>query len=372
MSFNEHFFRRAIELAESARGRTGTNPFVGAVLVKNGIIVGEGQTQQCGGNHAEIEALLAAGTDAEGADLYVTLEPCCHHGKTPPCTRAIIEAGIRRVFAGIEDPNPNVQGYGFKQLKEANIEVKTGFQQEGITRQLEGYLTNQTKKRPFIVMKNAVSLDGKIATNSGASKWISSPESRMIVHKLRQNTGTVLTGIDTVLCDDPLLNIRFGDADKLDHSAYLRVILDRRLRIPLESKIVATSQDIPTILFKSHSYKDTSKEKQLLRGKIEILSVPENKQGYLSLLSVVEELYNRGITNVLLEAGCKLNSSFLRDQLIDKVYYFMAPKFLGGQKTVIDNIGITNPSEALKMRIDKIENIGPDILIIGYPEYHIK
>lgn len=366
--FEEKYFEEAYRLAERGRGRCGINPFVGAVLVRNNTIVGKGYTQECGKNHAEIEAITDAGKEAKGADLYVTLEPCCHQGKTPPCTTAIIKAGIERVYAGISDPNPVVNGKGFAELKAAGIEVTYGFGQKKIAKQLEYYLTYRRENRPFIMMKNAVSLDGKIAAQSGDAKWISSPESREYGHALRREAGTVVTGIETLLNDNPLLNVRLKDATE----PVLRLIMDSRLRIPLDSEIVKTAGEIPTIVFKSEEYSDKNKEEKLLGFNVGIESLPSENKEYLSLISLMEFACSKEIPTILVEAGTRLSSSFLRGELVDKIYYFIAPKIIGGGNTVFDNLNIEKMSQALHIEIDKMETVGPDLLIIGYPQYSRK
>lgn len=367
--YNENFFEKAYRLAETARGKTGSNPFVGAVIVKDGKIAGTGCTQACGCNHAEIEALIAAGEKARGSDLYVTLEPCCHQGRTPPCTDAVIKAGIKRVFIGMEDPNPLVCGKGIAALRKAGIEVTSGIEKEKIAKQLEVYVTNQLKNRPFFAMKNAVSLDGKIAVDTGASKWITSPAAREYVHRLRKELQVILTGVNTVIKDDPLLNIRLNDRDSIDCGIRLRVILDSKLRIPVDSRIVNTAASIPTLIFKENSYNNRDKENQLTSKNVQILSVPENKEGGLSLTAVSDELKKHDINSVLIEAGTVLNSSFLRYGLLDKIYYFIAPKILGGSRSVFKNLDIKTPAEALPVEIDRISHVGGDILVIGYPRY---
>lgn len=365
MGYREEFFRAAFELAEKGRGKSGINPFVGAILVKDDQIIGRGYTQACGGNHAEIEAILNATESTDGAELYVTLEPCCHFGRTPPCTGALIKAGIKRVYAGITDPNPLVNGKGFQALQDAGIEVQAGFMKEEIEQQLEYYLTNRAKHRPFIMMKNAVSLDGKIATAEGDSRWITTADSREYTHRLRREAGAVVTGIDTVLSDDPLLNVRLQGRSE----PVLRIILDSRLRIPPDSQIVKTAVEIPTIIFKRDDYSEPEKEDLLKDHKIRILSLPAVNSVYLSLDALLEELYSMEIPLLLLEAGSRLSSSFLKAGLVDKIYYFIAPKLIGGHNTVLNDLGISKLQEAIDLRIERIERIDKDILLIGYPEY---
>lgn len=369
MTNNEHFFEKAIELAEKARGKTGMNPIVGAVVVKENNIVGTGYTQECGKNHAEIEALLAAGEAAKGAELYVTLEPCCHQGKTGPCTEAIIEAGIKKVYAGIIDPNPSVNGCGFEALKQAGIEVVTGLAEERVRKQLEVYLTNRSENRPFFAMKSAVSLDGKLACSTGASKWISSTESRELGYRLRKDYKVILTGIRTVLRDDPLLDVRLDSGNEPSCQAELRIVLDSKLRIPRDSKLVLTASKIPVLLIKSKDYRNPEKEKELYAAGVEIASAECNDKGELSLQDIIKILNQREIPSVLIEAGGQINTCFLTHRLIDKIYYFIAPKILGGNIGVFNDLRIHKPSDAIRFKREEMIIIGDDILLVGYPRY---
>jgi diaminohydroxyphosphoribosylaminopyrimidine deaminase / 5-amino-6-(5-phosphoribosylamino)uracil reductase len=363
MSYNETFMLEAYKLAEESRGNTGNNPFVGALIVKNGKITGRGRTQQCGKNHAEVEALIAAGANSKDGEMYVTLEPCCHQGKTPPCTEAIIEAGIKKVYAGIIDPNPLVNGKGLLMLKEAGIKVEYNYLQQEINRQLEYYLTNVRENRPFFIMKSAVSLDGKVALDSGESKWITSEQSRENVHRLRNEADAILTGIDTVLYDDPLLSVRLPDKC----TSPLRIVLDSKLRIPLNSQIVVSAREIPTVIFKDSQYRAPEKENKLIADGISIKNLPLDESGKLSLQSLVSELHLMGLQTVMVEAGPKLNSNLLRAGLIDKIYYFIAPKILGGTRSVLNELNIESMDKVVKLEFDKIERVGEDLLIIAYP-----
>ncbi len=429
--FKEQYFKLAYELAERGRGKCSPNPFVGAVIVKDDKIIGKGFTQPYGKDHAEVQAIKDANKDSDStskrsvelrtidSEMYVTLEPCAHFGTTPPCCDAIIQAGIKKVYIGIKDPNPLVNGKGFQKLKEAGIQVETGFWEDKIRKQLEYYQTFINKKRPFVIMKNAVSLDGKIATESGDAKWISSKKSREFVHRLRNEADVILTGIGTVLKDDPLLNVRmlkssepcpafdgcslnFGMIDnsqtgvdstimKITHPATkdaplsrgdftqeiihpMRVILDSNLIIPLNSKIVQTAKDIKTIVFARKDFQDKQKKISKLEGKgIEIIFVTSiknfpNSGNLLSLDRILNELYKRNYYSVMIEAGSKVCSSFLREKLVDKMFYFISPKIIGGDFSLFREIMISKMDEAIKMKIDKIEKIGDDILVIGYPK----
>lgn len=365
--FKEEYFTRAFNLAEKGRGKTSPNPFAGAVIVKNNRIVGEGYTQPCGQDHAEIQALKKAGAETKDAEMYVTLEPCSHYGKTPPCTEAIIKAGIKKVFAGIQDPNPKVNGSGFKRLKEAGIKVKKGLREKDIRKQLEYYLTYITRKRPFIIMKNAVSLDGNISTISGDSKWISSKEARKDTHILRNEVDGILTGSGTVEADDPLLNVRLSASDACRHP--LRFILDSNLKTSPNSKLAKSARQIKTVIFKDSAYQNPDKEKALLKHSVEIIGVSKDQNG-LDLTEILPKIYDFEITSLMIEAGAKVASSFMKSGFVDKLYYYIAPKIIGGNKSVFSELKLKKLKDCFKIDIDKIEKIGDDIKIIAYLNKH--
>ena len=373
--FEEKYFKMAFELAERGRGKCSPNPFVGAVIVKNGKIVGKGFTQPYGKDHAEVRAIKDAGQNCQNAEMYVTLEPCAHFGKTPPCADAIIKAGIKKVYAGIQDPNPLVNGKGFQKLKNAGVEVHAGIWEDKIKKQIEYYLTFITKKRPFVIMKNAVSLDGKIATENGDAKWISGEESRKRTHMLRNEVDVVLTGIGTVLQDDPLLNVRLVNDSQNDVQHPIRAILDSNLMIPFDSKIVQSAKDIKTIIFirKDLVGKENKIEKLEALG-LEIVPIASAEmsvdfQNRLDLSEVLSELYVRKYYSIMIEAGSKVCSSFLEKKFVDKIYCFIAPKIVGGNFALFRELKIRSMSQSVKLKIDSIEKSGEDILIVAYPRY---
>jgi len=355
--------KRAIELAENARGKCSPNPYVGAVIVKDGVIIGEGFTQAYGSDHAEVQAVKNCKTVCAGAEMYVTLEPCAHYGKTPPCAKAIIESGISKVFYGISDPNLLVAGKGQQMLEAAGIEVEHGFCFDEISKQLEYYLTYITKKRPFVILKTAVSMDGRIAAQDGTSRWISCETSRQKTHELRQEADAVITGIGTVLKDNPLLNVRLENPYKQP----VRVVLDSRLSIPLIAQIVGTAHAHPTIVFCNAKKSNLRKEKALAELGIEIIKI-ESPPAFLRLETVLDELYKRKISVVMVEAGSGVNTSFLKAGLVDKLYMFIAPKLLGGEHTAWQNIGIDTIDKALDLQDVKLTQIDTDILITAYPK----
>jgi diaminohydroxyphosphoribosylaminopyrimidine deaminase / 5-amino-6-(5-phosphoribosylamino)uracil reductase len=355
------YMQRAVDLAEKARGKCSPNPFVGAVIVKNGRVIGEGWTQSYGSDHAEVQAIKNCSEPCNDADIYVTLEPCSHYGKTPPCAKAIIENGIKSVYIGIPDPNTLVSGQGIAMLSEAGIQVNTGFLADIITKQLEHYLTWITKQRPFVILKTAVSLDGRIAAEDGSSKWITCEESRKRVHELRQEADAVLTGIGTVLKDDPLLNVRL----KNPHKQPLRIILDTNLSIPLQSKIALTAAEYKTLVFTGKDTSNPAKEEKLNELGVEICRI-DSDGCKLDLQQLLAELYNRKIQLVMVEAGTKLNSSFLKAGLVDKLYMFIAPKLLGGSHLAWQDIGIGNIEQSLNLKGVEYTSVGTDILLTAY------
>jgi diaminohydroxyphosphoribosylaminopyrimidine deaminase / 5-amino-6-(5-phosphoribosylamino)uracil reductase len=362
MEYSEKYFHHAYQLAEKGRGRTSPNPFVGAVLVKDDKVIGTGYTQAYGQDHAEVQAIKAAKSQCRGADLYVTLEPCSHFGATPPCADLIIKNGIKRVFIGMKDPNPLVKGKGIQKLKEAGIEIIQGIWKDKIEKQLESYIIYITQKRPFIFMKSAVTLDGKIADNKGNSRWISGEESRIYTHHLRQEADAVVTGIGTVLADNPLLNVRLPEVFKQP----LRVVLDPVLQVPIQSDIVQTAREFPTLLIKSSEYANQKKEDKLKELGLNIEAVSPLPEG-LDLKAVSNLLYDMKKMQVMIEAGPRLCSSFLRHSLVDKLFYFMAPKIIGGKHILFDDVGVEDLADSIDFHIDELKKIGQDILVIAYP-----
>ena len=358
------FMKRALRLAENARGLCSPNPFVGAVLVKKGKVIGEGWTQEYGSDHAEIQALKMAGENARGAEMYVTLEPCSHQGKTPPCTKAIIAAGIKRVFIGILDPNPLVNGRGVSRLREAGIEVVIGFMAPKIETQLESYLCRVLKKRPFVIWKAALSLDGKYAAQDGSSRWISGEISRKRVHRLREASYVVLTGIGTVLADDPMLNVRLP---KSRHQP-LRCVLDPGLRLPLDSKLAKTAQNIPTSVFCINGMENTEKALTLKKLGLKVFPVTVGDVG-LDLNQVLQQLFELGHSQVFLESGSNLASSFFAQGLVDKIHIFLAPKLIGGERGILSELDLPNISQAISLRKLSTRKSGEDIEIIAYPDF---
>ncbi|GAB1468737.1 bifunctional diaminohydroxyphosphoribosylaminopyrimidine deaminase/5-amino-6-(5-phosphoribosylamino)uracil reductase RibD [Candidatus Cloacimonadota bacterium] len=358
------YMRKAIQAAEKARGKCSPNPFVGAVIVKHDKIVATGWTQSFGSDHAEVQALKKAGDEARNADMYVTLEPCSHYGKTPPCALAIIASGIKRVFIGITDPNPLVAGKGIKLLKDAGIEVQSGLLEAKIRRQLEYHLCYTTLHRPFVTLKTALSLDGKYAAEDGSSRWISNEAARLYTHKLRSQNDVILTGIQTILIDNPLLNVRL----KVKHKQPLRVVLDTKLLLPLDSAFATTIPDYPSLIFCDAQLVDSPKAIRLkeMGAIVKGLALHD---GHFDLLEVLQQLASLGYYSVLIESGSGLAESFLKAHLVDKCLFFYGAKIVGGSKSPLNKLGKTNINAAIELTDIQLTRLGDNFLISGYPIY---
>lgn len=353
---NEKYMLRAIELAKLGEGYTNPNPMVGAVIVKDGRIIGEGYHKRCGDLHAERNAFKSLTESAEGADIYVTLEPCCHHGRTPPCTEAIIEHKIARVFIGSRDPNPKVSGKGARILREHGIEVYEDICREACDEINPVFFHYITKKRPYVVMKYAMTLDGKIATRTGKSKWITGEEARKHTHRLRGRYAAILCGIGTVLADDPMLNSRIEGAHQP-----LRIVLDSSLRIPMESQLVRTARDYPTMVVCA---RETEKKKLLEDKGVEVLCLT-NSDGKVDPNALLAELGRREIDSVLVEGGGEVHEAFRKSGLADHVCCYIAPKIFGGSgaKGPVGGLGVDEPADALMLNNRKITLLGDDLLL---------
>lgn len=357
---DEHYMRRALELARRGEGYVEPNPMVGAVLVRGDRVVGEGWHERFGGPHAEVVALQQAGELAQGATLYVTLEPCCHWGKTPPCTEAILRAGVRRVVAAMTDPFPAVSGRGLEILRQAGVQVEVGLL-ESEARELNApYLKRILRGRPWVIAKWAMSLDGKIATSLGESKWISGEQSRQLARQWRGKMDGVLVGIGTVLRDDPHLGAPPGSP-----RTPTRIILDTHLRIPLHSRLVNTARETPVLVVHGLPA-DTATRDALLRAGCECLAVPA-EEGRVSVPAVLDELGRRGMTNLLVEGGGEVLGSFFDIGEVDEVRVFIAPVLIGGRDapTPLAARGIAHLSEIRRLRTCHIQTLGSDCLITG-------
>lgn len=355
--------RRVIELARKGEGGTSPNPLVGSVIVKNGKLIGEGYHKKAGLPHAEIMALRRAGSRAKGAALWVNLEPCVHHGRTPPCTDAIISSGIKQVFVGIQDPNPLVRGKGIRRLRLAGIKVVSGILRKDCERQNEVFDKFIRTNMPFVILKSAVSLDGKIATRARESKWISSPQSRRIVHELRNQVDAVMVGAGTVVKDDPQLTPRLKNTRE---NPPVRVILDNEHIVSARAKVFQDAQTHPVIYCATKNL-PRAKEMKLKRMGVQILKLQE-KQGGIHLKQLMNKLGAMGITSILAEGGGEINASLLREHVADKIMLFVAPIIIGGRNAVnvVGGEGVAAIRQAYKIKNMTVQPVGPDLLIEGY------
>ncbi len=365
MQEKEEYMRRALELARKGEGHTSPNPMVGCVVVKDGRIISEGYHEKYGEFHAERNALTRCTEDTTGADLYVTLEPCCHQGKTPPCTDIIIEKKIARVFVGSMDSNPLVAGKGVQILREHGIYVETGILEEECLKLNEVFYHYITTKTPFVVMKYAMTLDGKIACATGDSKWVTGEIARTQVHRMRGRYRGIMVGIGTVLADDPMLNCRVeGGVDPV------RIICDSNLHIPLESQIVKTASEIETIVACSHESLEAEKKQEKIRklkeAGIQLIGT-EGAHG-VNLVELMKKLGEQNIDSILLEGGGTLNASALEDGIVNKVYAYIAGKLIGGMdaRSPVEGMGIDRMADAITLKDMEIERLGDDFCIVGY------
>ena len=416
---NPEYMRRAIELAKRGEGRVSPNPLVGCVAVKDEKVIAQGWHDHYGGFHAERNALTGVPRDVtEGADLYVTLEPCCHHGKTPPCTDIIIEKGIKRVFVGSDDPNPLVAGGGFAALRAAGIEVQTHVLKDKCDSINEVFFHYISTKTPFVVMKYAMTLDGKINLGdrftsdvfNGSLLWtvgedtegkktagsggvrITGDEAQAHVHLLRKRYSSIMVGVGTVLADDPMLNYRqevltgfgAGVSDRVESEADFdynptRIIVDSHLRTPVGSRIVQTAKDIPTII----AYVDTEMRGQISSGfgnvsasdrmsalaeaGVRLMPVESDGHGHVSLSDLLKKLGADGIDSILVEGGSSLHGSFMDNRLINRVYAYISPRLFGGQMSLspVGGIGVADADEAMRLADVEMLHLGDDICITG-------
>ena len=365
MQKKEEYMRRALELARKGEGHTSPNPMVGCVVVKDGRIISEGYHEKYGEFHAERNALTRCTEDTAGADLYVTLEPCCHQGKTPPCTDIIIEKKIARVFVGSMDSNPLVAGKGVQILRDHGIYVETGILDAECRKLNEVFYHYIATKTPFVVMKYAMTLDGKIACATGDSKWVTGEIARTQVHRMRGRYRSIMVGIGTVLADDPMLNCRVeGGVDPV------RIICDSNLHIPTESQIVKTASDIETIVACSQEALESERKQEKIRrlkeAGIQIIGT-EGAHG-VNLVELMKKLGGQNIDSILLEGGGTLNASALEDGIVNKVYAYIAGKLIGGMdaRSPVEGMGIDRMADAITLQNMEIEKLGDDFCIVGY------
>ena len=357
----DHMYR-AIELAK--RGNTAPNPMVGAVLVKAGKTIAEGFHSYAGASHAEVVALRKAGKKAKGADLYVNLEPCCHQGRTPPCTDVIIKSGVSRVYIGMKDPNKLVNGKGIRRLKAAGIEVSVGLLKEKCEKLNEVFVKVMKTGLPFVTMKTAISLDGKIATRMGNSQWISGTESRNFVHELRNQNSSILVGTNTILKDNPQLTCRLKK-QKVKHPT--RIILDRGNKISLKAKIFSNSKK-QRVIYVAGSKLLLQRKKTLVEKNIEIIKGKTNNSGF-DLKHLMKHLVKKDLTSVLIEGGGEINNSALKAGIVDKIYIFISPILIGGKQApgLIGGMGVSKIAKALNLKNMKVTSMGKDLMVEAVP-----
>ncbi|MEG0471060.1 MAG: bifunctional diaminohydroxyphosphoribosylaminopyrimidine deaminase/5-amino-6-(5-phosphoribosylamino)uracil reductase RibD [Solibacillus sp.] len=364
MKNDQKYMQLALDLAAGARGNTNPNPLVGAVIVKDGIIVGTGLHRKAGEPHAEVHAFHMAGEHAIGATLYVTLEPCSHFGKTPPCANLVKESGVARVVIAMKDPNPSVAGRGIQLLQDAGIEVEVGLLEQQARRLNERFIHNMVTNRPFVVSKIAMTLDGKIATANGHSQWITGEAARQHVHELRSEMDAILVGVGTILTDNPQLTTRL--TNRISKNP-IRIILDSKLQTPLSSH-VANTTEAKTLLVTSLEA-DEKKAKNLSTQGVEIIRVGKDERG-LKIEEMLSQLYHRGITDILLEGGGMVNASFLRAGLIDQFIVYISPKLLGGEHSISPFRGedVDSMEAAMQLNFSDVQKIGDDLVVIAYPK----
>lgn len=350
------YMRHAIRLARQGCGWVNPNPLVGAVIVKDGKIIGQGCHRKCGELHAERDALANCQTSTAGATLYVTLEPCCHYGRTPPCTQAIIESGISRVVVGSSDPNPLAAGKGIGILRSHGIEVIENVAGDECGKLNESFFHYIQNRTPYVVMKYAMTMDGKIATRTGESQWITSSAARHRVHEDRHRYSAIMVGAGTVLTDDPMLTCRLENSRNP-----LRIICDTSLRTPLQAKIVTTTDTAPTLI--ATAITDTNRHRPYLDAGCEVMVLPQ-KDYHIDLNSLMQRLGEKQVDSILLEGGGTLNWSALQSGIVNKVQTYIAPKLFGGSgKTPVEGIGVDDPEEAFLLGKPVITWVGEDILL---------
>lgn len=361
MTQHTFYMRRAIQLAKRGVGFINPNPLVGAVIVKDGHIIGEGWHARYGDLHAERNALKNCNQDTAGAAMYVTLEPCCHHGKQPPCTEAILTSGIRRVYIGSRDPNPLVAGKGVTFLREHGVEVITDFLRQECDALNPIFFRYITTKMPYTILKYAMTADGKIACAGGASQWVTSEAARSHVHLTRKQVAAICVGIGTVLADNPMLNCRCENP-----SQPVRIVLDTHLRIPLESQLVQTAKKIPVIVFAHQP--DTEKRAALEAAGVTVLEAPLDG-AHVSIRECLAMLGQQGLDSVLIEGGASIHAAAFQAGCVDLIQVYLAPKLFGGDGiSPIGSMNITTPTDAVLLSTPKITRLGDDLLL----EFHRK
>ncbi len=366
LSMDERFMRRALALARKGLGRTSPNPAVGAVIVKDGEVVAAGYHHAAGKPHAEIEALQKAGRNAVKGTMYVTLEPCNHYGRTPPCTRAIVESGLRCVVVGMKDPNPNVAGGGCEMLRKSGIEVREGILEMECRKLNEAFTKYISTGTPMVTAKTAMTLDGFTATSTGDSKWITGENSRRLVHRMRDGSDAIMVGVGTVIADNPRLTVR---AVRRTVPQPYRIVVDTHLKTPRDAAVVACGDPERTIIAVG-KHVPASRLEQYLGTGVHLLECPEVPEG-IDMGALLGILAAREIVSVLVEGGAGLLGTMLRERLIDKIHVFRAPLLLGGSDGVpmASGSGPSDISKCIKLNEPLVKRMGQDVLTVGYPVY---
>lgn len=360
----EKFMQQAIEMAEKGVGRTAPNPPVGAVVVSGGTIVGKGYHPKAGQPHAEVFALRDAGESARGGDVYVTLEPCCHHGRTGPCVEALISAGVSRVYVGTVDPNPRVAGKGIERLRSAGVEVFCDVLADACRQLIAPFAKHVLRGEPYVLFKAAMTLDGQIATASGDSNWISSSDSRLLVHQLRNQVDAIMVGSGTVNSDNPQLTTRLSEGGRDP----VRIIFDGSLATSPEAAVYTQSSDAQTLLVTADTWNDEALKPYLATG-TEVISVRKNQDG-LDLSAAMQLIAQRNLQHILLEGGSELGGAMMRAGLVDRVMIFIAPKILGGVgRNLLSGDGVSRIADAYELLNMQARQVGKDILIEGEVQY---
>ncbi len=361
---DEYYMEKALKLAAQGEGYTSPNPLVGAVVVKDDEIVGKGYHKKAGEAHAEVHALNQAGDKAEGATLYVNLEPCCHLGKTPACSLKIINSNISRLVVAMEDPNPIVAGKGIKDLEEAGIEIKTGVLEQEAKKLNEIFIKNMTEQMPFVYLKTGQTLDGYLATRTGHSRWVTNEEARKYGHQMRHKVDGILVGIGTVVGDNPNLTTRLDDKDGKDP---IRIVLDSKLQTPNDANIINEDSESPTFIITTEDYDRDKYEKLNKLNNLKIIVLSKDENGRIDLNQLLKELYKKEVTSILIEGGGTVNHSFLKTGLIDKFYCFVAPKILGGNDGVpsFSGPGVEKMNNAYQLENIEYEFLDGDLLCKG-------
>jgi diaminohydroxyphosphoribosylaminopyrimidine deaminase/5-amino-6-(5-phosphoribosylamino)uracil reductase len=357
------FMRMALDLAGRGAGYVAPNPMVGAVVVRQGQVVGRGYHQAVGGPHAEVHAIDDAGDRARGATLYVTLEPCNHHGRTPPCTRKILEAGIERVVVAVEDPNPDVAGGGNACLKDHGVQVVCGVCRDQAARLNESFFKYARTKVPFVVLKMAATLDGRIATRTGDARWVTGPESRGRVHALRHAMDAIMVGVGTVLCDDPELTTRLEEGRGVDAT---RIVLDTHLRMPDTARMLQQASAAETWVVCGPGTAADNRKRLTDQGALVLEA--EVADGRIDLSALLRVLGERGVTSLLIEGGAQVAAAALKAGIVDKALFFYAPKILGGSDGVpmCGGPGPDKMKDSLPLHRLEVERVGADVLVSGY------